>query len=271
MKRRKFVQTTILGTGSVLFARNLMASVLNNKHMKLTMIYNNIAGNTDLISEWGLSVWIDYGDKAILFDTGGEEKAIVDNIRLTGLDYKKLSAIVISHNHGDHTGGLPAVLEKTGYNIPVYVPGNASGSIQKKNPKADIKGVDKPVQITGNIWTTGQMKSDYRSGYIYEQSLLLSNNGGMAVITGCSHPGIVEIVKKAKEINPDDKIKLTAGGFHLLRHSKDAVKDISDELKELGVQNIAPSHCTGDDAINIFRQEWGDNFADFNLGDTYSI
>ena len=100
----------------------------------------------------------------------------------------------------------------------------------------------------------------FRKGYIYEQSLLLSSGGELFIITGCSHPGIVNIVKKAKEINPDDKIKLVAGGFHLIRHSKDEVKNISDELKELGVQNISPSHCTGDDAIDIFKHEWGENF-----------
>ncbi len=271
MKRRRFIHTTFIGSGTVLLAGNILASVLKNTNMKLTMIYNNMAGNSGLASKWGLSVWIDYGEKAILFDTGGEEKAIIDNIAQTGMDYKKLSAIIISHNHWDHINGLPAILEKTDHSLPVYVPLDDSKAIQEKYPEADIKGVGSFMELAGNTLTTGQLKGNIRSGYIYEHSLLLSSNGDLYIITGCSHPGIVNIVRKAREINPQDRIKLVAGGFHLLRHSKDEVKKISDELKELGVQNVAPSHCTGDDAINIFKEEWDDNFISFNLGDTYNI
>ena len=271
MKRRKFIHTTLFSTGTVVFGKSLFASVLNDKNMKLTMIYNNISDSSDLISKWGLSMWIDYSDKAILFDTGGEEEVILNNIRQPGLDYNKLTAIIISHNHWDHINGLTAILEKTDYKLPVYVPLEDSKSIQEKHPKADIKGIDNFMELNTNTWTTGQLKGNFRNGYIYEQSLVLSLNENLFIITGCSHPGIVNIVKKAKEINPEGKIKLVAGGFHLLRHSNDEVKNISDELKALNVQNIAPSHCTGNDAINVFKQEWGENFVNLNLGDTNNI
>jgi len=271
MKRRKFIHTTAIGTSTVLFGNSLLASILNDKNMKLTMIYNNISGSSDLISKWGLSMWIDYGDKAILFDTGGEEEVILNNIRQTGLDYNKLTAIIISHNHWDHINGLPAILEKTDYRLPVYVPLEDSKSIREKHPKAEIKGVDNFMKINTNTWITGQLKGDFRNGYIYEQSVLISSNGNLFIITGCSHPGIVKIVKKAREIKPEGSIKLVAGGFHLLSHSKAEVKNISDELKTMGVQNIAPSHCTGEDAINVFRQEWGDSYVNLNLGDAFEI
>jgi 7,8-dihydropterin-6-yl-methyl-4-(beta-D-ribofuranosyl)aminobenzene 5'-phosphate synthase len=101
--------------------------------------------------------------------------------------------------------------------------------------------------------------------------LIISSDKNLFIVTGCSHPGIVNIVKRAMEIKPESSIEIVTGGFHLLRHSKAEVKNISDELKKLGVKKIAPSHCTGDEAINIFRKEWGADFVNLNLGDTFEI
>ena len=92
-----------------------------------------------------------------------------------------------------------------------------------------------------------------------------------ARLTGCSHPGIVNIVRTAKEIFPDKDIALLAGGFHLIDKSAKEIREISNELKALNINIIAPSHCTGEQAIKIFKEEWGAQMIDFNLGDEQKI
>ncbi len=77
----------------------------------------------------------------------------------------------------------------------------------------------------------------------------------------------MKIVKQSKSIFSNKKIQLLAGGFHLRDHSEQEIKQISDELKSLGVKNVAPSHCSGSSAMKIFKEEWKDNYIELNLGD----
>jgi 7,8-dihydropterin-6-yl-methyl-4-(beta-D-ribofuranosyl)aminobenzene 5'-phosphate synthase len=269
MQRRKFIKTVILTSGFAMSCQgNLSSSEVPGATYKLTMLYNNIAGDNSLKTGWGLSLWIEYGDKVVLFDTGGEPEILMENISSTGLDIKKIISIIISHNHWDHVNGLPAVLDLCEQGIPVYVPQQSADSIQQANPGSNIKGVDQAQEIEPHIWTTGQLMA---SADLYEQSVVITKDGGAFVFTGCSHPGIVQIVEKAKAIRPEDRIQLVAGGFHLRSHSDQQVRVISSRLKELGVQVLAPSHCTGERAMQIFEEEWGDSYLAFYLGDIYQI
>ena len=126
--------------------------------------------------------------------------------------------------------------------------------------------VAQSLRIDGTF--KGQLKA---SDTLYEQAIILTFENKSYIFTGCSHPGIVQIVSKAKSIHPENPIQLVAGGFHLGSHSDTQVREISGELKELGVDVLAPSHCTGERAIEVFRDDWGDRFLSFNLGDVYQI
>ena len=238
------------------------------KTWSLTMLYNNIAGEAKLKPAWGLSLWIELEKSAVLFDTGGDKNILLDNISSIGLDISKLKSIIISHEHWDHVNGIPAVLESHGSKIPVYVPERSAATIKSVNPEDSITGVDGNQELHTDIWTTGQMQA---TAGLYEQSILFSKNDNVYVFTGCSHPGIVKIVEKAKNIFPDHTIELVAGGFHLLDKDEAQIRTISDQLKALGVRNLAPSHCTGEQAMSIFREEWGGQYMPYYLGDTYHI
>ncbi|MEA3432007.1 MAG: MBL fold metallo-hydrolase, partial [candidate division WOR-3 bacterium] len=89
-------------------------------------------------------------------------------------------------------------------------------------------------------------------------------------VTGCAHPGIVNIVRKAKELL-NKNIYLVLGGFHLMAYSEKEVKEIIKELEELGVEKIAPSHCTGGRPIELFREAWGENFLDLGCGAVFKV
>ena len=100
---------------------------------------------------------------------------------------------------------------------------------------------------------------------IKEQALVLDTSQGIVVITGCAHPGIVGIVKKAKEMLSKD-IDLVFGGFHLMGTPTSQIKKIIAEFRAMGVNKVGATHCTGDEAIQMFRDEWGKDFVELGAG-----
>jgi 7,8-dihydropterin-6-yl-methyl-4-(beta-D-ribofuranosyl)aminobenzene 5'-phosphate synthase len=272
MERRTFIKTLLLGSGSLILGpQNFISASVDSKAIKVSMIYNNIGSFSNFESRWGVSIWIENKDTAVLFDTGGDPLILWNNIENSGINIKKLSKVLISHNHWDHVNGLPIILEKTNYKPNVFVPNFDLELIRTKNPKAKLTGIKEPIQINDYLWSTGQMKGSIFNEDIYEQSLMIIQDGSIYLLTGCSHPGIVEIVEKTKKVHPNKILKLIIGGFHLIQHLAQQIKDISTKLKGLQVSKLAPSHCTGEQAINIFKDEWKENYIDFNIGNSMKI
>ncbi len=239
----------------------------------ITVVYNHVPGKSkaELTARGGLSAFVQFNGKTILFDTGGESTPLVQNIEKLGLDPALIDVVVLSHNHWDHVYGLPGVLSATGMKAKVYVPAPAGGAVLQRNPAADVKVVTKPVGILTDAWLVGPIQLEYKGGTISEQALVLDTDGGLVVIVGCSHPGIVSVVRQVKEVFGHRKIRLVAGGFHLRGTSKDEIKDISLQLQSMGVETLGLGHCTGDSALKVFRQEWGDRVVPFDLGDSVDL
>jgi 7,8-dihydropterin-6-yl-methyl-4-(beta-D-ribofuranosyl)aminobenzene 5'-phosphate synthase len=174
--------------------------------------------------------------------------------------------IVISHNHSDHTGGLDAVFEKR-KDLPIYLP--ASVDINFKEQFSDFADqtipVSQPIEICEGIFLTGEM-----GDMIKEQSLIVETKKGLVIVTGCSHQGVDNIVKKATKMS-DKKIYLTFGGFHLLRHSEDQILNIIDVFLCEGVQKCGPTHCTGKEATMLFKETYGENFVEIGAGNRIRI
>jgi len=272
MKRKSFIYTFVLGSGGLLFHRyNLNAMKLNEGDTQIKMIYNNTGECDGLKKAWGLSVWIENEQGITLFDTGGEAETLEKNAQFLGLDLKKVKQIIISHDHWDHNGGLKMVLEKIDKKPEVYVTSNTEMQYTKDFPNANIIGVSEAIKIDNGIWSTGSLSTDYTTNNLHEHSLVLTRDKSMVLLTGCSHPGIVKIAKKCKEIHPDKTLELITGGFHLMREGKSNVEEISRELKTMDIKRIAPSHCTGDRTIEVFRNDWGDKFLEMNIGDEFTV
>ena len=255
----------------MLSPKRLNGMSLDDNTIKILMIYNNSGKSESLKSAWGLSVWIEKSDSATLFDTGGDPSILWENMTHSDLDISKLSNIVISHNHWDHKNGLGVILEKTSYKPVVCIVENDLKEFEEKFPNAKIKSISGELAIEPALWTTGKLLGSYNGKELYEQSLILTQYNSVVVLTGCSHSGIVDMVKTLKRLFPNKKVELVAGGFHLVQKSDSEIMQISDELKKLDVNKIAPSHCTGENAINYFEKDWGDRFINLNIGNSLTV
>ncbi len=232
-----------------------------------TIVYNNVPYNENLTTAWGFSCLIDLKDKSLLFDTGGIGSILLDNMRKLKIDPKNINIVVLSHIHSDHVGGLRSFLKKSN-DVVVYLPESFPKDFKNRIKKTGAKfiSVQKHTKIYENVYSTGELGRVW----LREQSLIIDTPKGLIVVTGCAHPGIVNIVKKAKELL-NKNIYLVLGGFHLMAYSEKEVKKIINDLKGLGVEKIAPSHCTGGRPIELFREAWGENFFDLGCGAVFEV
>jgi 7,8-dihydropterin-6-yl-methyl-4-(beta-D-ribofuranosyl)aminobenzene 5'-phosphate synthase len=120
--------------------------------------------------------------------------------------------------------------------------------------------IQDPARICKGVYSTGELGMGVK-----EQSLIIRTDKGILVVTGCAHPGIVKIIKTAKNLIGGD-VLLIMGGFHLAGTSKSEIEAIISEIKELGVRYAGPCHCSGDLARQLFKIEYGHNYIDVGVG-----
>jgi len=228
----------------------------------LTTVYDNYQVNTALRTAWGFGCVIQSGNESVLFDTGGDGGILLKNMRQLQLQPTQISKVVLSHIHGDHVGGLSGFLTENP-DITVYIPASFPqsfrGTIRSKG--ADYTDIQDPEKIAPGMYSTGELGTS-----IKEQSLIVNTPEGIVVITGCAHPGIVRIVERATNLFPEQNIHLVMGGFHLGGASKQQLQDIILSFRELGVQKVAPSHCSGDLCRQLMSQAFAENFIENGVG-----
>jgi 7,8-dihydropterin-6-yl-methyl-4-(beta-D-ribofuranosyl)aminobenzene 5'-phosphate synthase len=224
----------------------------------LTIVYDNLPFDARLKTDWGFACLVETGKATVLFDTGGDGPTLMSNMAALGIDPRRIDAVVLSHVHSDHTGGLDALLavnDLATVFVPRSFPDEFKTRVSKRVPIIQVREL---MTVTDHIRTTGEMGTS-----IIEQSLIVETDKGLIVITGCAHPGIVEIAKRAKGYG---EINLIVGGFHLGDKSTGEIEAVIAELKRLGVRQVAPSHCTGETAIQQFRAAWGADFVQAGVG-----
>ncbi|MCP4215331.1 MAG: MBL fold metallo-hydrolase [bacterium] len=236
--------------------------------IKITIIYDNYLfdNSKDLKTDWGFACLVEGFSRTILFDTGHQPDTLVHNCKQLNIDLQKVGGIVISHNHHDHVGGLPAILPQL-KNIPLYLPfSTGEKEIEGYRGKgAKIITSKEPVQLCKGVHLTGEMGTG-----IKEQALILDTHKGLVVITGCSHPGIIEMVRQAEKVLKK-KVYFVLDGFHLLKKSKEEVAAISSQFKRLGVQMVGATHCTGDNSIQTVKDAYKENFVTLGVGKIITI
>jgi 7,8-dihydropterin-6-yl-methyl-4-(beta-D-ribofuranosyl)aminobenzene 5'-phosphate synthase len=229
-------------------------------------VYDNYAFTEGFKTNWGFACVIEGTEKTILFDTGTKGKLLLENFGKMGLDPRSPKLVVLSHHHGDHTGGLTAFLAKN-HDVSIYMPGSSPKEFvnQVEATGAKVVAVTKPIEICKNVFLTGEMGEA-----IKEQGLILDTDDGLVLITGCAHPGIVAMTKRAKRHLKKDVV-MVLGGFHLGKLSTGEVETIADQLKQLGVREVGPTHCTGDKAIAAFGESFGKDCHAMGVGRVLAV
>ncbi|MBN1898183.1 MAG: MBL fold metallo-hydrolase [Spirochaetes bacterium] len=235
--------------------------------MEIKILYDNRTKD-NFNAGWGFSCLI---NSNILFDTGESADPLLRNLKKMDIKVNDIESIIISHDHWDHTGGLWKMLEQKP-DRKVYACPHFSHIFKNKviHFKADLIEVDKFKQISRNIYLTGEIEGMYKLSTIAEQALVIKTKKGLTVITGCAHPGIINIVEHVKR-NLTDDIHLVMGGFHLMNNSQDEVIDIIEKFRQYNITFVGPCHCTGEEAITLFKKEYKDHFIDIRAGEIIQV
>jgi 7,8-dihydropterin-6-yl-methyl-4-(beta-D-ribofuranosyl)aminobenzene 5'-phosphate synthase len=232
----------------------------------ITILYDNRPFDPACKTDWGFSCLIEGFAQTVLFDVGEREDLFLKNVQALGVDLKKVDVVVISHFHSDHVGAIGAFFDLN-RRAKIFVPddpasGSLTGPFWEKAKKAGVTASAVPAsrEIFPGAVLTGTMGSG-----IKEQSLVLDTDDGLILVTGCSHPGIVNIVERAKSLKNKD-LALVIGGFHLGSFPDASIKNIIAKFRENGVKKVGATHCTGDKAIQMMRDAYKEDFLEVGVG-----
>jgi len=269
--------------------------------IKLTTLCENTAAEVGFLAEWGWSILVQVSDKIVLFDTGTSSVAVRNADKL-GIDLHSIDKIVLSHAHRDHTGGLREVLRRTGEMDVVAHPGIWDLKYKRRSAEekavyngipfareelekfASFKLTKEPVHISENILTTGeipittdfetiephfylkQMGTLQHDPFADDLALIVKTVKGLVVILGCAHRGMINTLRHARNLTGDERVYAVIGGTHLYPKNDDQIGKTIETLKEIDVQRIGVSHCTGFHAAMRLAQAFGDRFFVNNAG-----
>jgi 7,8-dihydropterin-6-yl-methyl-4-(beta-D-ribofuranosyl)aminobenzene 5'-phosphate synthase len=273
-----------------------IASALAEPAGQITILYDAFGTDPTMTKDWGFSALVEIAGKRILFDTGDNAEIFAANVKAKGVDLTKLDFVVLSHRHSDHMAGLSYVLS-VNPTVKIYAPKEGFGIYGSSLPSSFYRKDDslppemryyggKPPEVMkfGSAWANAHFElidqtTEIAPGItvialisdapgtreLKELSLAINTSDGMVVVVGCSHPGIERIVEAAAAINP--RIRLIAGGFHLVVAPDDMVMKVVTALKDrFKADYVAPGHCTGEPTFAALKKAFGDNYLYAGLG-----
>lgn len=273
--------------------------------MKFSFLVENRTNHEGILAEHGLSIYIETEEKTILFDAGASDAFAVNADRM-GIDLAAADLAVISHGHYDHTGGIPLFCRKN-RKAPVYLHKNAfrrshgcsDGKIEKrmcgirwteeqrKQMEDRIRFTDGPVRITENIVITGTVpcaegfEPSERFYYYnvngepveddmsHEQCLVIREEDGLYVFSGCSHRGVISALEAARAMFPGEPVAAFIAGMHLYETDAETRARVVDQVAEAQIGTVYPVHCTGIDAICDLRTRLGERCVIAGAGDSF--
>ena len=181
----------------------------------------------------GFACLAEVGKGKTLFYTSGDAETLLSNMAALKINPHQIEIVVLSHIHGDHTRGLFSLLELNNAST-VYLPASFPKDFKErvKTYGASVVEVQGPTETTPSVWSTGEMESG-----IKEQALVVQSPKGLLVITGCAHPGVVNMVQRAKEIR-GDKTTLWSGASTWLGCPKSKSRKSSEPSRRLGWRKL---------------------------------
>ena len=277
--------------------------MLKAETIRLTTLMENTGPTRGLLAEHGLSILVEAGGKSILVDTGATPYTVVHNASSLGVSLSSVDTIVLSHGHYDHTGGLTAVLAAAHKEMEIVAhpamwehkgssraPGqfNYAGipfcreELERLGARFSLTA--DPTWFTEDIATTGEeeMTTDFETidpklalkkgndivpdPMVDDQSLFLKTDKGLVIVLGCAHRGMINVIRHSMKLAGMDKVYMVVGGTHLGPASSEQVTKSIAALRDIGVEHIGVSHCTGLPRAAILATEFGDRFFYNNCG-----
>ncbi len=236
-----------------------------DESVRITVLYDNVQHDPRCATAWGYAALIERGEHIYLFDTGGDGPTLLGNMRELGVHLERIEAVILSHAHADHTGGLIDLLQ-AGVNPPVYLLPSFPDELKRQVAQiTEVIEVTPGQAVGAGVYVTGEV-----DGTVPEQAVIVASDSGLVVLTGCAHPGVVTVVARAKDLLAEP-VYLVMGGFHLGGKSSEELRSIVTQLQGLRVVSVAPSHCTGDAARAAFRIQYGEGFIESGVGKVVSI
>lgn len=262
--------------------------------LKITILSTMLADQG--IGEWGFSALVEFDGKKLLFDTGARPETVLANAKEMNLDLSDITDVFISHNHGDHTGGLinlrkaflptnPSALSVVHAGEGIFYErlgvGDFAKFMAKVKTEFELTGgrfiiYGSPKEIYPGVWITGPVprKNDERNwsgvgkirkptGEVLEdnipedQSLVFDTTEGLIIISGCGHAGIINTIEYTRQVVQPGEANTLIGGFHLFNLSDEKMKWTTDKLKSYGLQNFVGAHCTGINAVYTIQKNLG--------------
>lgn len=220
------------------------------------------------IRRWGVSFLV---GEDILFDTFGDPSVFLRSARKMDIDFSRIRHIVLSHDHWDHISGLCYIINRY-KDIDVYICPNFKPEIKErlKSLGVNIVEVSSLLRIKNEIYTTGELQGESEDKNVYEQSLIVKSVNGLIIVTGCAHPGILNIIDNVKR-HFNEKIYLVLGGLHLKDSVEGKINSVIAKLILSGVSKIAPCHCTGRLAMRLINKEYKDNSIQIKQGSIIEV
>jgi 7,8-dihydropterin-6-yl-methyl-4-(beta-D-ribofuranosyl)aminobenzene 5'-phosphate synthase len=264
----------------------------------ITTLVENTTSSLGLLAEHGLSFWIEYGNRHILFDTGQSE-LLVQNAKALNIDLAQADVIVLSHGHYDHTGGLSTVLGIARKAILYLHPAAIKLKFSRSSPKPCSIGMPDPVkkaihsrkiiwtefptQVFDGIGLTGQVPRtnnfEDAGGPFFldegcrepdplldDQALFIESSKGLIVVFGCAHAGVVNTLQRISDINRGKHFYAVMGGMHLINADPERIERTITAFREYDLQIIGPAHCTGRNAVERIRSAFPEQCFDCSVG-----
>jgi len=279
-----------------------------NGPLQVTLLCDNLVQQPGLLAEHGLALLMEGPWGRLLLDTG-QSHVTVHNAGRLGFDLGEVQALILSHGHYDHTGGLKGVLECTGpMEVFAHPDVFADKVVRPSEPGQEPRRIGcpftpkelerrgtrftwtkEPREIAPGVWLSGEVPRDpafeprderlcVRQGEALEPdplrddlSLFVATPGGTVVLTGCAHAGLVNIVRRALEVTGVSPLKAVVGGMHLLRADPYLVARTAVILDELGVERVVAGHCTGLAAVHLLQEVLGERLAVGQVGGRWSF